>query len=75
MDECEVVKCKGCGADMIFLTSIKSGKKIPVNPKLITIMTKDGYFHKGFETHFSTCPQADKFRQPNGQQQNGEPPK
>jgi hypothetical protein len=62
MEECPIVKCRGCDEDIMFFKSAKTGKMIPVNLRLITIVTKDGYFHKGFETHFSTCPKAEQFR-------------
>ena len=40
--------CKGCGAQIFFVTSTKTGKTMPYNP--------DGL------SHFATCPKAEDFR-------------
>ena len=41
--------CRGCGAVVTFVLT-KNGKRMPTDP--------DG------KSHFSTCPQANRFRQP-----------
>jgi len=55
-------KDKGCGAEIEFVNNPKTGKKIPVEPKKVWILTDDGKMVKGKVCHFSTCPGADTFR-------------
>lgn len=54
-------KCKGCGADIIFIKTIKGGK-MPCDPKKITIITGMGIVYKGYQPHWDICPNADDFR-------------
>jgi len=42
-------KCRACGED-IFWVKTKNGKLMPMN------------FNELKQTHFATCPEADKFR-------------
>lgn len=57
----QMQKCRGCGAEIIFVQS-KNGKHIPCDPKLRTIVTEEGNVVKGYESHFATCPMANSFR-------------
>jgi len=62
--------CKGCGQSIIWIKTI-AGKNHPVNamPKKLWIDGDDiglpggGWsVEKCYESHFATCPAADKFR-------------
>ena len=61
-------ECRGCGETILWLT--RKGKRHPLNkkPKLVFIdkQDEDGNFLWGYESHFSTCPHADKFRNKKG---------
>ena len=70
----KTTKCAGCGAE-IFFVELKSGKYHPVDAepvisdgtKLLYLDELKGFKklpegRKGFESHFSTCPDAVKFR-------------
>ena len=59
-------KCRGCGAEIEFVEIKKTGKKIPVDVAIKTIVTDAGFIMRGREAHFSTCPQAAEFRKPKG---------
>lgn len=54
-------KCKRCGADIRFITT-KNGKQMPVDDKLITIITEQGRIFRGYVPHFATCPYVKDFR-------------
>lgn len=61
-------KCGTCGADIIWVKTIND-KPIPLNPEMKTILVKAlGSIHpkyqtvRGRESHFATCPQANKWR-------------
>ena len=57
-------KCKKCGADIRFIRT-KNGKNMPVDDKLVTIITEQGKIFKGYVPHFVTCPYANEFRKKN----------
>jgi len=57
----EISRCKGCGHPIVWMKT-KTGKAMPVNKMQLTILTEQGDVVKGYESHFSTCPQADFFR-------------
>ena len=74
MTEIPTVKCKGCNADIAFITT-PAGKKHPINPKpekrwiCMQYKSKEGKVIKNdwmlvdtHESHFSTCPFAGNFR-------------
>lgn len=56
-----VLQCRSCGADMIFIKSALNGKNIPCNPNKISVITPDGKLVWGHVTHFAECPQADQW--------------
>lgn len=60
-DEDELERCKGCGADIRFRQA-RSGKWMPCDPELVTILSKSGDVVTGYVPHFVTCPDADQFR-------------
>jgi len=70
-------KCKGCGADIIWVETAYS-KKHPLDAKERQIWVHDGgnswSIMRGHESHFATCPEASKFRRqpqcPNGSKTN-----
>ena len=51
-------KCKSCGDPVYWI-----GKKI-VNIRKIVIVLPAGDIATGYESHFSTCPQAATWRKP-----------
>lgn len=53
--------CRSCGAEIVWITS-QAGKLIPCDSREKAVITVDGRFVKGFESHFSTCPDAAKWR-------------
>jgi hypothetical protein len=54
------MKCRSCGAEIIFLMTDK-GKRIPVDAD--TVQPKDDYFDANrHKAHFATCPQSQKWR-------------
>lgn len=55
-------KCKGCGKDIVYIVSAKTGKPMPVNPECVSVVTEDGVVVRGHVSHFATCPDAARFR-------------
>ena len=54
------MQCKSCGKEIVFLRTDR-GNSIPVDKE--TVDAVDEYFDKDRHvTHFSTCPDAKKFR-------------
>lgn len=51
----------GCGAPIMWLETV-NGRKTPVDPRKRTVIDKDGNYHQGYESHFASCPNADRFR-------------
>jgi len=54
-------KCKSCGSDIVWQKS-SAGVNMPLDEKVITIITEDGIIAKGRISHFATCPNADLHR-------------
>lgn len=54
-------QCRRCGANIEWIKT-KNDKNMPVDPRLITIITKKGRIFKGYVPHWITCPHANKFR-------------
>lgn len=54
-------KCKSCGAPITF-QSTANGKLMPVEPGVVSILTREGDIVKGFIPHWLHCPHADKHR-------------
>ena len=57
----KLVQCKACKQNIHFVETRK-GRLMPCNPKKLTVITILGDVVSGWEAHFATCPQADKFR-------------
>lgn len=59
------MNCKGCGAEIVFMTTV-SGKIVPLNlPSKRFVMTDTIGRVKlvdTWESHFVTCPEAKEFR-------------
>lgn len=49
--------CKSCGASIEWIKTT-GGKPMPVDAKVITIVTDAGNVVRGRESHFATCPDA-----------------
>jgi hypothetical protein len=54
-------KCEACGEAIEFVR-MTSGRMNPVNLKVYTVVTDKGEAVRGRESHFATCPAAEKFR-------------
>lgn len=60
-------RCKSCGAVICWVKMSKSQKWMPVDPDKLTIVVIPqnsdlGEVQYGYQSHFSTCPNADKHR-------------
>lgn len=53
--------CRGCGVYIEWVKTTK-GKWMPVDPALVTVVTKDGDTVRGYIPHWSTCPKAAAFK-------------
>jgi len=56
-----MAECKGCGEEIEWIET-KEGKKMPVNPGKVVVVTQDGRVVTGQVPHWSTCPRAADFR-------------
>lgn len=56
------MKCRKCGAEIVFIKTVPGGKLMPCDVKIEKIMTKEGRLAVGHKSHFATCPYADDFR-------------
>lgn len=45
----DAAKCRSCDADIVWVESLKTGRKMPVNAGSVI-------------SHFATCPQAESWR-------------
>lgn len=63
----ELGKCRGCGAEIIWVTTANR-KSMPVDAKpetrMVEIGAGSGVFEakKAYVSHFATCPKAGEFR-------------
>ncbi len=53
--------CRGCGAEVVWVKSIKTGSNIICNPTVIKIVTIKGEVYSGRIIHWATCPKAKDF--------------
>jgi hypothetical protein len=56
------VVCRSCGAPIAWQRT-KLGKMMPVNVRFIVGLTEQGDTVRVRESHFATCPNANKHRQ------------
>lgn len=54
-------QCRSCQAEIVWIKT-SSGKPMPCDPKLITVVTDEGVTVKGRLSHFATCPNAGQHR-------------
>lgn len=54
-------ECKGCGEEIEWIETT-NGKRMPVNPGKITVVTPRGEVVTGYVPHWSVCKAADQFR-------------
>lgn len=57
----EEALCSSCKNPIMWLTT-KNGRPSPVDPRQLRVISADGAYHTGYESHFASCPQAEKFR-------------
>ena len=60
--------CKLCGASIFFAKSL-SGAPMPLDAqrRRVVVLNEEGRAQRielGYESHFATCPQANRFRKP-----------
>lgn len=55
-------ECKGCGEEIEWIESKKTGKPMPVNPGKVVVVTQDGSVVTGQVPHWATCPRSADFR-------------
>jgi hypothetical protein len=62
-------RCRACQAPIVWAELVTSGKRMPFNAPLVALETQvDRAAHRTQElvdlgeSHFATCPQADRFR-------------
>lgn len=53
--------CRSCGAPVVWVVTAR-GKRMPLDPPLVTVVDDDGRTHRGRVSHFATCPDASKHR-------------
>lgn len=56
-----MAKCKGCGAEIIWLKT-KNDKAMPCDEKKQTIITESGETVTGYIPHWATCPKYKNFK-------------
>jgi len=59
--EAIMAECKGCGAEIEWIETTE-GKRMPVNPEKVVVVTQDGKVVTGQVPHWATCPRAADFR-------------
>lgn len=57
-----VSSCKSCGAPIQWVLMQKTGKRNPLDINKKVIVTESGEAVSGYESHFSTCPNAGQHR-------------
>lgn len=53
--------CRSCGAEVLWMT-MQSGKKNPLDPRRLTVVTDEGVAVSGRSSHFATCTHAERHR-------------
>lgn len=54
-------KCSSCGAAVVWIKT-EEGKKMPLDPKVLTVVAPNGKTTRGRQSHFSSCPEAKEHR-------------
>jgi hypothetical protein len=57
--------CKGCGAEIYWILTTQ-GKRMIVDRRRRTVITPEGFTVQGYEPHWATCPEADRFKKRRG---------
>lgn len=55
-------RCRSCGMRIVWGKSLKKEKAIPLDPKILHIITAAGEHVSGRESHFVSCPNAEGHR-------------
>lgn len=55
-------KCGMCNQPIIWRVAKKTGKRVPLEPKVRQILDEEGNVVRGNETHFAYCKYADSYR-------------
>lgn len=54
--------CRSCKAPIVWVRQ-PNGKNHPCDPPIVSVITAEGVLVRGRRSHFSTCPDASKWRQ------------
>jgi len=63
-----IVTCKSCGAEIIFINYKDKFHPVNAKPRKIFFNLNKGWeaacwvFDEGYESHYSSCPDADRWR-------------
>ena len=63
-----MAKCKGCGAEIVWIKTA-NGKMMPLDSKekmYYCAINGEWRIYRGREAHWSTCPNADRFKKKKG---------
>ena len=55
-------RCRSCGMRIVWGKSLEKEKAIPLDPKILHIITAAGEYISGRESHFVSCPNAERHR-------------
>lgn len=55
-------RCRSCGMRIVWGKSVETGNAIPLDPKILHIITASGERISGRESHFVSCPNAERHR-------------
>ncbi len=53
-------RCRSCGAPVVWIYG--ATRRMICNPEVLAVITDEGLVVRGRESHFSTCPDANKWR-------------
>ncbi|MDI6872514.1 MAG: hypothetical protein QME79_14410, partial [Bacillota bacterium] len=56
-----VATCRGCGRPIDWIET-PAGRRMPVDPGRVTVVTDDGRVVTGRTPHWATCSEAENFR-------------
>lgn len=53
--------CRSCQRPIRWVKT-RNGKSMPVDDKIVTIITQNGDVMKGWQSHFVSCPASEQYR-------------
>ncbi len=58
----QIGQCRGCHRQIGWLKTAANNRPVPVELQERNIISADGSYHRGWETHFAYCSKASEFR-------------